>query len=85
MAKELSEHQICDCSGRGRGPNPKLSALLLFGSFSEREECLRQRYNLAGTPIKIDKYVPKKYEAQYRIFKDKAWKLRETMDVNTRA
>ena len=39
-------------------------------------------FNLARG-VTLDKYVPKRYEAQYRAFKEQAWKLRESMNVNT--
>ena len=68
---------------RGRGPNPKITVLVMFGSTAERNECLRQSYNLAGSSISLDKFMPKRFEAQYKVFKDKSWKLRNTMDVNT--
>ena len=67
---------------RGRGPNPRISVLIMFGSIVERNECLRQSYHL-GKGISLDKFVPKRYEEQYRIFKQQAWKLRSTMNVNT--
>ena len=67
---------------RGKGPNPRLSVLIMFGNIDERNECIRQSFNLArGTTL--DKYVPKRYEAKYRAFKEQAWKLRESMNVNT--
>ena len=67
---------------RGKGPNPRLSVLIMFGSIAERNECIRQSFNLSrGTTL--DKFVPKRYEAQYRAYKEQAWKLRESMNVNT--
>ena len=67
---------------RGRGNNPRLSVLVMLGSIAERNECIRQSFNLSrGT--NLDKYVPKRYEAQYRAFKEQAWKLRESLNVNT--
>ena len=67
---------------RGKSTNPRLSILVMFGSIAERNECIRQSFNLARG-ITLDKYVPKRYEAQYRAFKEQAWKLRESMNVNT--
>ena len=67
---------------RGRGTNPRLSVLVMLGSIAERNECIRQSFNLSRG-INLDKYVPKRYEAQYRAFKEQAWKLRESMNVNT--
>ena len=54
----------------------------MFGSVGERDECLRMSFNLAKG-ITLDKYMPKRYEEQYRVFKDIAYKLRTSMDVNT--
>lgn len=68
---------------RGKGPNPRLSVLVVFNSIAERNECLRQSFNLAGTAISFDPYMPKSFEAKYREFKDSAWKLRTTMEVKT--
>ena len=67
---------------RGKGPDPRLS-VLVFNSIAERNECLRQSFNLAGTAISLDPYMPKPFEAKYREFKDSAWKLRTTMEVKT--
>ena len=44
---------------RGRGPSPRMSVLVMFGSIIERNECLRQSYHLAKG-ISIDKFVPKR-------------------------
>ena len=67
---------------RGKGPNPRMSVLVMLGTIAERNECIRQSFNLARG-VTLDKYVPKRYEAQYRAFKEQAWKLRESMNVNT--
>ena len=67
---------------RGKGPNPRISVLVMLGSIAERNECIKQSFNLARG-VTLDKYVPKRYEAQYRAFKEQAWKLRESMNVNT--
>ena len=67
---------------RGKGTNPKVTVLVMFGSVGERDECLRQSFNLTKG-IGMDKYMPKRYEEQYIKYKDTARKLRTAMSVST--
>ena len=67
---------------RGRGPQPKLTVLITFGSIPERNEVLSQSFQLPFG-VNIDKYMPKRFEEKYKEFKNKAWKLRTSMDVKT--
>ena len=67
----------------GRGTNLRQTVLVMFGSVSERDECLRQSYHLVGTSISFIKYMPKCFEQQYRKFREKAKNLRTALNVNT--
>ena len=67
----------------GRGVSPKPTVLVMFGSVSERDECLRQSFRLTGTNISFIKYMPKCFEQQYRKFREKAKNLRTALNVST--
>ena len=56
---------------KGRGPNPKLTILIMFGSIPERNEVLRHSYQLPKG-VNVDKFMPKRFETKYREFEDKA-------------
>ena len=64
------------------GPNPRVSVLVILGSVSDRNDCLSASYNL-NKDISIDKYVPKRFENKYNEFKEVAWKIRTSQNLNT--
>jgi hypothetical protein len=60
----------------------RIIVLVMLGSAKERNDCLRQSFNLEKG-ISLKKYMPKRFETMYRKFEDKAFKLRANLNVNT--
>ena len=66
----------------GRGDSNRPPPLLIkFGHPSERNLVLTHSKNILDKSIKIEKHIPKNYQAQHKVFKELSWKLRSIPDM----
>ena len=61
--------------GRGDASKPP-PFLIKFGHPSERNMILTFSKNLTDKNIKIERQIPKNYQAQHKVFKEEQWKLK---------
>ena len=61
--------------GRGDASKPP-PFLIKFGHPSERNMILTYSRNIADKNIKVERQIPKNYQAQNKIFKEEQWKLK---------
>ena len=82
--KDIESIEVKSVSTTGKSKNDeRVTCFVSLGSVSQRNLCLKHAKNLKKG-VSIDKSVPKQYLKKYRDYKSDAWKLRETMNVQTR-
>merc|ERR1719318_1736811 len=61
----------------GRGDSSKPPPFLIrFGHPSERNLTLTFSKNLTDKNVRIERQIPKNYQAQHKVFKEEQWKLK---------
>lgn len=79
----MSVQSLGNPKNSGNESSVKTSCIVKLGSYTERNICLKNAYNLPKA-MSIDRIVPKRYLPKFKQLKATAWQLRMAQNLMTR-